>query len=767
MQATSPKTAKLEKGIQDIQAFLADKLDRHRSFPSIAQELEKIAASLKAGKLTIQVFSQYQKLMQVLQNGLTAHKALAEIYQVKALPLPKQPEPTPPSLSAALVYQVPTTEETAYTEVRYALSANRTIRIGRSPDCEIFLSTKQYPFISWQHAEIQPLLDISAAKTCSGWSVNDLHSTNGTYINSSSEKLQGNHTLKTGDRITLASTSPTQTNLEFVFECHAEADATGQGIQQPVLNGDIACLVVSANQPLSDDEQYFLQQAGASAAKLIVIAVTENEAQTVQFPTKLEQEIRNQQTNLEFERFTLCLNAPLVVSEVVKPAKAITQRRLRKVVDSPVEQSESVESAHSSDSAPETHSQQEFDRLCQWLEEVATRKPEEVLTKRITTQAQQYLGAIEQILTEQEETFKKQIQQEEEKPQEAVQNSVDVKRMLKQLNETRDSFFKQIKPHLNRAKGAVLDEYSPKSVLHKIQLYIDDLRVVEFKQDGYKYVQLEPKDLVEMSDSPHTLSRFCQTELRQWATNEWEKISTVYEGGLNEVVQNTHALPSLNPALTIPDTLFASPQTVDFQRILQQTLVELPPKTRCQDLSFGGYIIKSLRTNWMMFASLMSIVGVLGVAALQPKTVISTTREELSNRLSGLLRLDYLITDFMVLSLLLVPLTIFILRSYLHDKTTKVDDAVTKLRKELNSYYQSLASHLVDRIIQDFTSVLELEQRRLEDIHTIVTEQLSTQLDGNKGQSVSKRANLEHLKHQQKTFQEERSILQKLKRLLG
>lgn len=73
MQATSPKITKLEKGIQDIHTFLADKLDRHPDFPRIAQALNPIAASLKTCKLTIQVFSKHPELTQTLHNGLATH----------------------------------------------------------------------------------------------------------------------------------------------------------------------------------------------------------------------------------------------------------------------------------------------------------------------------------------------------------------------------------------------------------------------------------------------------------------------------------------------------------------------------------------------------------------------------------------------------------------------------------------------------------------------------------------------------------------------
>jgi predicted component of type VI protein secretion system len=72
--------------------------------------------------------------------------------------------------------------------------------IGRSRECDIVLEDAG---ISRRHAELRPLLDASA------WSIEDLGSTNGVQVNG--RTVQGEHELRSGDRIELGST-------EIVFE---------------------------------------------------------------------------------------------------------------------------------------------------------------------------------------------------------------------------------------------------------------------------------------------------------------------------------------------------------------------------------------------------------------------------------------------------------------------------------------------------------------------------------------------------------------------
>jgi pSer/pThr/pTyr-binding forkhead associated (FHA) protein len=71
--------------------------------------------------------------------------------------------------------------------------------IGRSRECDIVLEDAG---VSRRHAELRPL-DASA------WSIEDLGSTNGVQVNG--RTVQGEHELRSGDRIELGST-------EIVFE---------------------------------------------------------------------------------------------------------------------------------------------------------------------------------------------------------------------------------------------------------------------------------------------------------------------------------------------------------------------------------------------------------------------------------------------------------------------------------------------------------------------------------------------------------------------
>jgi len=80
--------------------------------------------------------------------------------------------------------------------------------LGRESDCLVAVDSKQYPTVSKYHAQLVQV----ASNPQPVWQIHDLNSSNGTYVNET--RLLGQHTLKTGDRITLSRNGP-----EFLFEC--------------------------------------------------------------------------------------------------------------------------------------------------------------------------------------------------------------------------------------------------------------------------------------------------------------------------------------------------------------------------------------------------------------------------------------------------------------------------------------------------------------------------------------------------------------------
>ena len=91
----------------------------------------------------------------------------------------------------------------------HPLSTNQSIVFGRDSNCQIVLSSTNYPGVSSRHLEIRPVIPLGNLPS---WEVCDLGSSNGTYVNN--QRLQGCRTLQVGDRISLG-----QQGVEFIFEC--------------------------------------------------------------------------------------------------------------------------------------------------------------------------------------------------------------------------------------------------------------------------------------------------------------------------------------------------------------------------------------------------------------------------------------------------------------------------------------------------------------------------------------------------------------------
>jgi RsiW-degrading membrane proteinase PrsW (M82 family) len=94
-------------------------------------------------------------------------------------------------------------------ESRYLLPTSREVVIGRDPGCEIVLDAMMCRMVSRRHAIIRPIS--SSPDGEDSWTVCDLESANGTYLNG--KRLQGCQQLMPGDLIGLAQDGP-----KLIFE---------------------------------------------------------------------------------------------------------------------------------------------------------------------------------------------------------------------------------------------------------------------------------------------------------------------------------------------------------------------------------------------------------------------------------------------------------------------------------------------------------------------------------------------------------------------
>jgi hypothetical protein len=229
------------------------------------------------------------------------------------------------------------------------------------------------------------------------------------------------------------------------------------------------------------------------------------------------------------------------------------------------------------------------------------------------------------------------------------------------------------------------------------------------------------------------------------------------------------------PAIALPDSLWLSLQTVDPKLFLDQPMVEVPDLIRYVPLSPLGYILKKLRSDFMMFGVAIGMVATLGIAG-NAKQSVGKGVKQLSKSISDILPIQnfsFLTLSFdkvtmgyfLAVCTVCVPITLLMIMSFLSAKKIKVEDTAQKLRDAMMSHYQGLAKSRVERMAQEFLSTLEAEERRLKEIHDRLTENIPLQ-SASRGAVMAERANSDELKLEQRQLRDDRLALQKLKRLV-
>jgi hypothetical protein len=89
--------------------------------------------------------------------------------------------------------------------------AKPELRFGREPGCDVVFPSEKFPMVGRQHAVLR--------SSGGGWSVEDLQSTNGTYVNQS--RIQQRHQLAPGDTVRLGSDGP-EIRVQFVDQSFAQ-----------------------------------------------------------------------------------------------------------------------------------------------------------------------------------------------------------------------------------------------------------------------------------------------------------------------------------------------------------------------------------------------------------------------------------------------------------------------------------------------------------------------------------------------------------------
>ncbi|NJL35732.1 MAG: FHA domain-containing protein [Leptolyngbyaceae cyanobacterium SM1_4_3] len=732
----SVKSEKLVKNIQEIQQFVAVRSQQHETFEAIAQTLEKSVLSLQAGKLTLQIVSHNSNLATALYNLLRTCN-LSAAYQFQVTPLTSmqlaQPEPT-----AAFVLQTNAPSQ------RYPLTTEK-LAIGRHPECQIPIPDS-YVLVSGYHANIQPC-EADSHQTYTSWQICDL-SRNGTYVNE--QQVQGCQVLMEGDRITLGAPTPTETSPELIFEYHPIVASDGERVDTLTTECDVLCWVINPHASLTEVERQLLEKISKTGfANLLVIADLSDPPSQSAETTKLSWSslnawhpsisssnvfwlpLRNSQTNTSTDQY----NATL---------------------------------------------QQESDKLFKTLESLVKRKPEDILARRLTTQVLAQLNLLEQLLDWDEKKLVRENQRDQARLQQSRENQSKEKAdaVLRQIQDDKGVFFKRAKDKLKQSKVDLLDDYLENSISYKIRRFVDQLTPHVVKQRGRKYIQLrfstievveskgakrkplKPETVEEkIIDANTALMNFCRSELSWWADEEWEMClcpQTGLRGLLQKAYEALHSIPSVN----LNRSLFQPEQTIDNQSIFEEAFAMPLSESRYQEASPIAYMLKKIRSQWMQFIFMFSFFSVLGIAG----------RRQIMQHISAPVVNAFKASPYIssvVLVIALYFLFRFLIRLYREDRDLEREKEAEKIRNNLRSYYQALAKNrLVEKLVQNLTLALEVEEQQVEKILQVAKHQMmhiTSETDRDQA-PVRKRI----LKHEivQKELKSDRDKLQKLKRAL-
>ena len=641
----SLKSDKLEQRIQEIQEFVAARIIQPELRQTVSQELDNLALSLKQGKLIVQIVGHDAALAQLLQDAIEVRESLRNGYAIRSMPLP---EKLVSSVSPAVLVLSSDVEP-----IRYDLPANQTVVLGRDRStCQICLPN-QYGWISGQHIEIRSEEDASIH-----WHIRDLNSRNGTYING--QRLQVSQVLQAGDRITLGSQSATPQSPELLFEGQPSLELQKSEFGRQRVDCDSLCLILDTSQNQFNVAKQLIDRASQSQVSLLAIMVNHESHRSSN--QRIEDYLADIETYLQTYGSSFKLPSLLLSLSSNNP-----------------------------------DNQDSFNRFCQSLEAFAKRsKSEDILVKRLTSQAQSQIELIEAVLKAQTEPLEQEGQINE-------LNSPDIK--LNNWQKQIEKVVRQIKDEFKESKRNLLDEYLSNSIISKIRRSVAELEPQVTKREGAKYIQL--RSITDQTiDANTTIIRFCHGDLQQWAKEEWKKIHFHQgEGGLSQLFNQTYELLDSLSASPINRSTFQIRQTVEISELPESSFEPIASETAFTEVSLFSYLYKKVRG----FFGILLIFSLFGIGR-------QDVRELIGQFASGAFNQAPWVSFFVLLAAVWLMIYSFI-KDYKRYKRTEREKGVEKLRANLASRYESIVKNrLVEEVDRSLMSALDAESQQLIDI---------------------------------------------------
>ena len=717
-----PKADKLSQTIESLQLFLDRKADEREDLADISRQLLQLNKTLSYKKLTLQIVSEEPALAQAVFDLINAQKELKRFFQLKFDGIPKTPEQTTPKQCASLKLRQHLENSTGLQQY-IELDSNHEYSIGRSPESDVSINGKLYQGVSWSHAAILPLAEGSEAK----WQICDRHSTNGTFLNG--KQVKDCQILNSGDIVTLACPQAGQDVAEFAFSLRVESpDVEGNQEYRDIVDCDLLFVVIGGKQPLTlEIEEFLVSLDNTFISKQFLVADIPDPKQDVEAAKNVDANLKELEAWLK--------------KELAKKEFELVPLYLQPYYQEGTELKIDIKQ------------QKKQDRFVKILETTVKRQPENILAKRIAVKVVRIAEPIEPVLEQQQETLSQQIAEEQKELELFNQNNIKEvsKKAIAEANQNKDKFFKQVKLDISQSKAALLDIYSKRSIIYRIQDFVDNLNPVILNKNGQKIIRLKDDSNPDSDDINTSLVKFCTSSLEAWSADEWQRICHSYDNGglynlINRLDQTINIVPNLlSESLTPPDD-------IDVQDKFQMSFAGTDCETTHKQKSLGAYIMKQLRSQMMQIMMMLTLVlGFVG---------INSNKGQMTRKMSETFQ------QYPLLFGLFICAIIFLLvNAYNGDNDLKLEEAGKKLKKDLASYYQSFTKNLLDRVIQDITLALELEDKKISNGLELAADAYTDRMIDVEKKQVEIKNNLEKYKEQQKNLSNELSEFEKLKML--
>ena len=705
----SPKTAKLTQRIQELQQFVASRSEQDATYADIAKKLEQISTTLTQGKLNLQICGRFPILTQSLEDLLTRSQALAQFYQIYTTTISDVIPAKAPASTAVLVAETKGMNLSQLSP--YSLQTDRKTSLGRRPENDIVIPN-HCSLVSGKHLEIIP------PRTADGnWTISDLKSTNGTFVNG--QPVQGSQQiLRSGDRVVLGGRAGSAQAPEFVFECQSNLDLETNPLEKAIAQADVLCLVLNPNHPLSGEEKQLIEQANQSQVSQITLVAdlppeSQGNPEILDNIKNLEEWLKNYPAQL------VCLSLRSSYSQAHDATVLAVDK------------------------------QDELNNFYQQLEKFAQNKLEDILIQRGSQNALAQVVRLEEICDRQQATLIQKMQATEAKLQ--VSDTRDLKDQLKKeiknATQEKDTLFKEIKYEMSEFKNNLLSENFKVGLPYKIQQFVDSLSHIVTSSSGQMHIYIclpadnspeneTQRNPQELSAKVHReINRFCQEHLNYAATHEWHRICNEYgNGGLNRLFQQTRdRFNSLVPTLNLSMENYQPQPGIDIHKIFLHSSVEYPWETHYESTNIVNYIVKNFKAQMFSLVSFLTMVGGLG---------------------GGILSKDKQAFLFTLISPLALGL---LLTTYKKEKAETFQKNLEKITSERCKDYKYVAKELVNKMLQLINLFLDAEEQKFKKMLDFVEEH-STDY------TIEAKNTLTQLKAQEMELKKERLELEKLKR---